>query len=57
MPDAHDRDARGMLPVPDRAAPGLTTHHAMHPETSYPPIDALLPPAGAPNVLIAMARQ
>ena len=43
-----------MLPIPDRPAPGLTTYDAKDPETSYPPIEPLLPPPGAPNVLIVL---
>ena len=50
-PDSH---ARSMLPIPDRPAPGLTTYDAKDPETAYPPIEPLLPPAGAPNVLVVL---
>lgn len=49
-----DRHARAMLPIPDRRAPGLTTYDAKDPETSYPPIEDLRPPPGAPNVLIVL---
>ena len=49
-----DRHARSMLPIPDRPAPGLTTYDARDPETAYPPIEPLLPPEGAPNVLIIL---
>ncbi|MFB9641250.1 arylsulfatase [Agromyces lapidis] len=49
-----DRHARTMLPIPDRPAPGLTTYDAKDPETSYPPIEPLMPPDGAPNVLIVL---
>ena len=49
-----DRHIRAMLPIPDRAASGLTTYDAKDPETAYPPIEPLLPPAGAPNVLIIL---
>jgi arylsulfatase len=49
-----DRHARSMLPIPDRPAPGLTTYDAKDPDTSYPPIEPLLPPEGAPNVLIVL---
>ena len=49
-----DRHARGMLPIPDRPAPGLTTYDAKDPDTSFPPIEPLLPPEGAPNVLIVL---
>ena len=31
---------------------GLTTYDAKDPDTSSPPIESLLPPEGAPNVLI-----
>lgn len=43
-----------MLPIPDRVAPGLTTYDAKDPATNYPPIEPLLPPDGAPNVLIVL---
>jgi len=49
-----DRHARSMLPIPDRPAPGLTTYDAKDPDTSYPPIRSLLPPDGAPNVLVIL---
>ena len=49
-----DRHARTMLPIPDRPAPGLTTYDAKDPATAYPPIEPLLPPAGAPNVLVIL---
>ncbi|MCZ7588782.1 MAG: sulfatase-like hydrolase/transferase [Gaiella sp.] len=43
-----------MLPIPDRPKPGLTTYDAKDPDTAYPPIEPLLPPEGAPNVLIVL---
>ncbi|MET4581049.1 arylsulfatase A-like enzyme [Conyzicola nivalis] len=49
-----DRHSRAMLPIPDVPAPGLTTYDAKDPDTSYPPIQPLLPPAGAPNVLVIL---
>jgi arylsulfatase A-like enzyme len=49
-----DRHARSMLPIPDRPAPGLTTYDAKDPDTAYPPIEPLLPPEGAPNVLVVL---
>jgi arylsulfatase len=49
-----DRHARAMLPIPDRAAPGLTTYDAKDPDTAFPPIEPLLPPDGAPNVLVVL---
>jgi arylsulfatase A-like enzyme len=49
-----DRHARTMLPIPDLPVPGLTTYDAKDPDTAYPPIEPLLPPEGAPNVLIVL---
>ena len=50
-PDTH---ARSMLPIPDRPKFGHTTYDARDPETNFPPIEPLLPPEGAPNVLIVL---
>jgi arylsulfatase len=49
-----DRHARAMLPIPDRPSPGLTTYDAKDPDTAFAPIEPLLPPPGAPNVLIVL---
>jgi hypothetical protein len=49
-----DQHARTMLPIPDRPSFGLTTYDAKDPDTSYPPIEPLVPPEGAPNVLIIL---
>jgi arylsulfatase A-like enzyme len=54
MASSPDRHVRTMLPIPDRQAPGLTTYDAKDPDTSFPPIEPLLPPAGAPNVLVVL---
>jgi arylsulfatase A-like enzyme len=54
MASTPDRHGRTMLPIPDRPAPGLTTYDAKDPDTSFPPIEPLLPPAGAPNVLVVL---
>jgi arylsulfatase A-like enzyme len=54
MTNAPDRHARAMLPIPDRPAPGLTTYDAKDADTAFPPIEPLLPPDGAPNVLIVL---
>jgi arylsulfatase len=43
-----------MLPIPDVPLPGLTTYDAKDPDTLYPPIEPLTPPAGAPNVLVVL---
>ena len=45
---------REILPIPDRGHVGLTTYDAKDPDTSFPPIQPLRPPAGAPNVLIVL---
>ncbi|MGH9279821.1 MAG: arylsulfatase [Acidimicrobiales bacterium] len=46
--------SRTTLPIPTAKHPGLTTYDAKDPDTSFPPIDRLRPPAGAPNVLIVL---
>jgi arylsulfatase len=43
-----------MLPIPDRPPQGLTTYDAKDPDAAFPPIEPLLPPAGAPNVLVIL---
>jgi arylsulfatase len=43
-----------MLPIPDRPSPGLTTYDAKDPDTAFSPIEPLLPPPGAPNVMIVL---
>jgi arylsulfatase A-like enzyme len=45
---------RSILPIPDRPHVGLVTYDAKDPNTKYPPIEPLRPPAGAPNVLIIL---
>ena len=45
---------RSILPIPDQPAPGLITYDAKDPDTSFPPIETLVPPAGAPNVLVVL---
>ena len=35
----------------------LTTYDAKDPDTSFPPIEPLRPPAGAPNVLVVLHRR
>lgn len=49
MPNRPDRHARSSLPIPDLQHSGLTTYDAKDPDTSYPPIEPLLPPEGAPQ--------
>jgi len=45
---------RDVLPIPDIPPIGLTTYDAKDPDTSYPPIEPLRPPKGAPNVLVIL---
>src|SRR5512137_1038245 len=49
-----DKIGRQVLPIPDRQHVGLTTYDAKDPETKFPPIRDIRPPAGAPNVLIVL---
>ena len=51
---SHDDIPREVLPIPDRKPVGLTTYDAKDPDTKFPPIRPLRPPAGAPNVLIIL---
>src|SRR6476659_774433 len=51
---SHDDLPREVLPIPDRKPSGLTTYDAKDPDTKFPPIRPLRPPAGAPNVLIIL---
>jgi arylsulfatase A-like enzyme len=46
--------SRSHLPIPHREHVGLTTYDAKDPDTSYPPIEPLRPPEGAPNVVVIM---
>jgi arylsulfatase A-like enzyme len=46
--------SRDVLPIPGRAHVGLTTYDAKDPDTSFPPIEPLRPPEGAPNVLVVL---
>ena len=45
---------RDVLPVPDSTPVGVTTYDAKDPATSFPPIEQLRPPEGAPNVLVIL---
>jgi arylsulfatase A-like enzyme len=51
---SNDSVQRGVLPIPDRGFVGLTTYDAKDPETTFPPIRDIRPPAGAPNVLVIL---
>jgi arylsulfatase len=49
-----DTVQRQVLPIPDITPVGLTTFDAKDPDTKYPPIRPIRPPAGAPNVLVVL---
>ena len=48
---------RSVLPIPDRPYDGPVFEDAKDPAAKFPPIEPLRPPAGAPNVLVELARQ
>ncbi len=54
MTNQPDRHLRSYLPIPEVPKFGLTTYDAKDPDTRYPPIEPLRPPAGAPNVLLVL---
>ncbi|HEX8059080.1 MAG TPA: arylsulfatase [Novosphingobium sp.] len=54
MPVIRNDLPRHILPMPDPKHVGITTYDARDPATKYPPIKALRPPQGAPNVLIVL---
>jgi arylsulfatase len=45
---------RDVLPIPDRAYAGHVAYDAKAPDATFPPIEPLRPPAGAPNVLVVL---
>jgi arylsulfatase A-like enzyme len=45
---------RDHLPIPDRPYAGPVYEDAKDPDSKFPPIEPLRPPAGAPNVLIVL---
>ena len=54
MASKPDDVQRDVLPIPDKAHAGLITYDAKDPDTSFPPIEPLRPPEGAPNVLVVL---
>jgi arylsulfatase A-like enzyme len=49
-----DSISRSALPIPSAPRTGLITYDAKDPDTKYPPIAQLRPPAGAPNVIVIL---
>ena len=54
MPGTGPEVQRSILPIPDRAYAGLIAYDAKDSYASFPPINPLRPPAGAPNVLLVL---
>ena len=54
MANETDKVQRSILPIPDAQHVGVTTYDAKDPDTTFPPIEPLRPPTGAPNVLIVL---
>jgi hypothetical protein len=50
----NEQQSRSILLIPDVPPVSLTTYDAKDPDTKYPPIAPLRPPAGAPNVHIVL---
>jgi arylsulfatase A-like enzyme len=50
-PETH---ARTVLPIPDRRYAGAVLYDAKNTDATFPPIEPLRPPEGAPNVLIVL---
>jgi arylsulfatase A-like enzyme len=49
-----DQSSRDVLPIPDRPYEGELPLDATDPEATFPPIEPLGPPDGAPNVLVVL---
>jgi arylsulfatase len=49
-----DDAERTELPIPDRPDTGFVAYDAKDPNSTFPPIEPLRPPAGAPNVLVVL---
>ncbi len=54
MSEQRDPIQRQVLPIPGRPPRGLTTYDAKDPDTRFPAIRPIRPPAGAPNVLVVL---
>ena len=51
---ASESISRSALPIPSKPRTGLITYDAKDPDTTYPPIEQLRPPKGAPNILVIL---
>jgi arylsulfatase len=54
MPVVPDNLPRHILPMPDKVHAGQPIFDAKDPNAKFPPIEPLLPPRGAPNILIIL---
>ena len=54
MSESNGHIQRDSLPIPDITPITPTTYDAKDPDTKFAPIEPLLPPKGAPNVLIVL---
>ena len=54
MEEKPETKSRTVLPIPDRPFTGPIMFDAKDPNSKFPPIEPLLPPRGAPNVLIVL---
>ena len=54
MANRPNKHLRAQLPIPEVPGWGLTTYDAKDPDTKFPPIEPILPPEGAPNVLLVL---
>jgi hypothetical protein len=54
MSSPSDEVQRDVLPIPDRPYAGELPLDAKDPDASFPAIEPLQPPAGAPNVLVVL---
>jgi arylsulfatase A-like enzyme len=51
---SRDTLQRSILPIPNLPYTGFIAYDAKDPESSFPPIPQLLPPTGAPNILVIL---
>ncbi len=51
---SEDKKHRSHLPMPNTGRPQFIAYDAKDPDSKFPPIEDLRPPAGAPNVLIVL---
>ena len=49
-----DKINRSSLPIPDVQHIGFVAYDAKDPDSKFPPIRQLLPPKGAPNVIVIL---